>query len=143
MVPPAIQEMIYRYFGEAGGPNWSATAAIMDRDPYRAVRESLAMSWDVHDDSDANYALGTMLLLSRGANKIWVRLSYVAPFAFIHDVYGRETTETSINEFVLDSGFSVLSRALLETPLDLWGPDHRACLYEYLFEFDEGLPWAR
>lgn len=35
-----------------------------------------------------------------------------------------------------------LSRDVLETPVRIWEPEAEGVLYEYLFEFDKGTPWA-
>lgn len=74
MVPSAMLELIGRYFGFGAMPDYSRTLSIIDRDPYRRVRERLAQSWDLIDLTDNNSDLGYVFALANHPDDVTVRL---------------------------------------------------------------------
>lgn len=142
-IPPAIREMVYRYFGAGAHPDYAKTLPIMQRDPYRKVREELAQHWTLRDITDYNSDLGFVYALENHEDRPTVRLSLVGPFSVITDPTGEIISDPHLDEILASNGFSSLEREILELPVDIWEPEARGCLYEFLFEFDEGLPWAR
>jgi hypothetical protein len=48
-----------------------------------------------------------------------------------------------LESVLVRSGFQTLTRGVLERSVDFWESEATGSLYEILFEFDQGLPWAR
>lgn len=135
--------MLVRYFGTAASPDYSATLAILARDPYREVRQQLASYWPVVDLTDPNSDLGFAYALEGHDELPTVRLSVVGPFATITDVRGGDAFDDTLESLLSAAGFAMLRRQVLEIPVTFWEPEATGCIYEFLFEFDQGLPWRR
>jgi hypothetical protein len=142
-VPVAILELILRYFGLAATPDYSATLAIMRRDPYRPVREALATLWQVLDLTDYNSDLSFVYSMVGHPSGVTVRLSLVGPYAVILSPSGDVVAVDEIAEIVREAGFVLLGKELLEVPVTAWSPEVEGSVYEFLFEFDQGIPWSR
>jgi hypothetical protein len=138
----AFVELLLRYFGRGALPDYSATPAIHDLDPYRPLRERLASMVDLHDSTDLNYDLGTSWWFSRGDVGLNLKLSYVGPFALLLRYPAWDVlAEDEVLDVVRAQGFSVVTHAQLEVPVRMWSPEVEGSLYEFLFEFDKGRPW--
>jgi hypothetical protein len=142
-IPPAIKEMVQRYFGENAYPDYSKTLRIMQRDPYGDVKEEFSKFSEIIDITDYNSDLGSVLILKDIGDQPIVRLSYVGPFAVVTDSTGSIMRNRTIDDILTASGFSLIQKEILELPVRIWEPEVEGRLYEFLFEFDEGLPWAR
>jgi hypothetical protein len=142
-IPAAIQEMVLRFFGEATLPDYSSTPDILARDPYRKVRNSLSSRFDLVEFTDVNVDLGIVLALGNHKDQATVRLSVVGPFALITNSAGQVILPRDLTRLLRDEGFQFLDRKTLELPVPYWSPEVEVYLYECIFEFDEGFPWAR
>ena len=140
--PPAMIELIVRYFGQGAWPDYSRTPAIIERDPYRRVRARLAERWRLEDLTDHNDDLGNEWWLQGDDGEWGVRLSFVGPYAIIVDSSGHAVEPLPVVEILDDAGFQLLGEELLSSPVTIWSPEWEAPLWELLFEFDNGLPWT-
>ena len=142
-IPAATAEMVFRYFGVGSSPDYSATLGIISRRPYENVEEILAARWALTDLTDYNYDLGFVYALTDHQDLPTVRLSVVGPYAVIIDPQGRVVDTVDVAAILNSEGFEVMNKEVLELPVDIWKPEVGGCLYEFLFEFDQGLPWDR
>lgn len=141
-LPGVLVELMSRHFGLAAQPTYGKTLAIFDRDPYRDLRESLALSWEVEDSSDPQYDLGPQWWMIRPTGNLGLRLSYVGPYYLLLDEAYQMVQCQEIEELVAKAGFYLLEKEVLETPVRIWEPEVEGFAYEFLFEFDHGLPWG-
>jgi hypothetical protein len=142
-IPAAIQELVIRYFGEAAIPSYARTPGLLARDPYRPVRAELARSWTFSDLTSADLDLGFVWAFEGHPDLPTVRLSLGGPYALVTNPKGEVIRPPDIVEILERQGFVLLDRELLERPFTFWEPEYEAPLYEFIFEFDEGFPWAR
>lgn len=138
-------ELLVRYFGTATAPDYGRTPELLARDPYRRVREQLqALCARVLDLTDLNYDLAAVYALEQRSGLPTVRLSLVGPYAVVLGPKGDLHDDKDVAALLAGEGFQVLrDRELLEQPVHYWGPEFIGPLYEFLFEFDQGLPWRR
>jgi hypothetical protein len=141
--PVAIYEMVFQFFGGSDTPTWLATHEIFPRDPYRQVREGLAAVWEIEDLTDYNYSLSFTYFFPTHPLKPKLMLSFVAPCAILVGWNDELVNDPSIEAFAEQWGFTFLDRETLELPVHFWEASNPGTLYEYLFEFDLGTPWAR
>jgi hypothetical protein len=145
MVPAATTELMLRFFGDAATPDYSAAQACALRNAYSSVRESLReAAWDIEDRTDLQYDLGWSWWLRRDDITINLRLSFVGPYAALLDAQQTSLAQCTDVEALLEhEGFDVLGLEELRTRVEIWAPECEGALYEFLFEFDRGTPWAR
>jgi hypothetical protein len=143
MVPVAMLEVIGRFFGFAALPDYSRSLAVFERDPYLPLRTRLATLWSLLDLTDYNSDLGFVYVLGDHPARLTVRLSIVGPYAVLLDESGHVVQPLDVSEVVRTAGFVLLGQEVLELQVDIWGPEFGGSVYEFLFEFDQGLPWAR
>lgn len=134
-------EFLLRYFGNGATPNYSKTLSVLSRDPYRPIRERLEALVGCHDSTDYNYDLGTSWWFKREDESWNLRLSFVGPFALLLRSAGEVVTSDPVLELTRSHGFMAQSRTELDLPVRIWEPEVEGCLYEFLFEFDNGRPW--
>jgi hypothetical protein len=141
LIPCAWLELLVRYFGTTV-PDYSATLLVAARDPYRQLRDRLVDASLLFEDlTDFNYDLGPVLWVTSGSQKLCIRLSFVGPFAIILDELGRPTSDGALQEILGLEGFLVPTPDQLEMVVECWGAEHAATLFEYIFQFDSGVPW--
>ena len=139
-LPSALVELLLRYFGDLALPNYSAALTIVQRDPYRPLRNRLADAYDLHDSTDLQYDLGWSWWFHEP--NLNVRVSFIGPFAVVLDRGGRVVRDVKTEAILAAEGFVVLDEQALSVPVEIWAPEVEGPLYEFLFEFDKGLPWA-
>jgi len=115
---------------------------VAARDPYRNARRALASLGPLADLTDLNYDLGPSWWLSLGEAVVNVRLSFVGPYALVLDSSGAPVEYDDVARVLDDGGFILLGSDVLARVVDIWAPEVVATVYEFLFEFDNGLPWA-
>ena len=142
-IPAAMTELVIRYFGDGEVPNYGRTPPILLRDPYRPVRDEFASSWTVLDYTSFDSDLGFVWAIVGHSNTPTVRLSVVGPYALVTSPEGEVIRPPDLIEIIERQGFVLLERELLEEDVALWEPGYQVSLYELIFEFDEGFPWAR
>jgi hypothetical protein len=76
-------------------------------------------------------------------SEVTLRLSMVGPYAVLLGPSGDVSHAQDVAEIVQAAGFQVLGRNVLEIPVTVWSPEAAGSIYEFLFEFDQGLPWHR
>jgi len=143
-IPEAVLELILRYFGEAALPDFGETLKVFERAPYGQLRERLAEVWSVTDLTDLNSDLGWRWWVVRGdCSPIDLRISFVGPYFLMLDDSGFLTENLDLRSVVESAGLFRVSRELLERRVTVWEPEAGGSLYEYLFEFDVGMPWEQ
>lgn len=142
-LPLAIAELVIRFFGVGARPQHDQTLSMFERRPYQALFERLAAEWEVEDLSDPNYDLGPRWWVAMpGAASLDVRLSFVGPYFLVLDGAGQPTRCDKVEELLIADGFIQLDKELLETPVRIWETEVEGVAYEFIFEFDQGLPWS-
>lgn len=144
LVPEAILELILRYFGEAALPDFSRTLRIFERAPYRQLRERLAAGWSITDLTDLNHDLGwRWWVASEDHGPVDLRVSFVGPYYLMLDGLGLPTEDAVLEGALEAAGLYCIDRETLERQVTVWEPEASGSVYEYLFEFDAGMPWDR
>jgi hypothetical protein len=133
--------MVFRFFGPGAIPNFSGTKAVLDRDPYRPLRDQFSERWRVADSTDLNYDVSFQWGLLDHPEPLTLRLSMVGPYAVIIRRGTELVDDPEIDAILVQAGFIKLSKDILSLPVPTWEPEYSAALYEFLFAFDEGLPW--
>lgn len=142
-LPLAVTELVIRFFGDGARPRYDQALPMFERRPYQALFERLTAEWEVEDLSDPNYDLGPRWWVTMpGAASLDVRLSFVGPYFLILDGAGRPTRSEKVEELLIADGFIQLDRELLETPVRVWETEVEGVAYEFIFEFDQGVPWS-
>lgn len=141
-LPLAIVELLKRFFGLGARPLYGQTLAVFAGRPYQALFEQLASVGTIEDLSDPNYDLGPRwwVTSSMGAS-IDVRISYVGPYFVILNEAGQPARSGPVEELLVAAGFVQLDRKVLEMPVRIWEPEVAGSAYEFIFAFDQGLPW--
>lgn len=142
-VPAAMQEMIVQFFGSGASPRYDKAGDVFLRDPYRSVREALSKRWRVFDFTDLNSDLAFVFVLQDHLSGATVRLSMVGPYAAVFTPSGEVLEDHHVDELLVSEGFQLMSRQILEIPVQIWASEVKGIVYEFLFEFDEGYPWER
>lgn len=142
-IPAAIEEMVIRYFGNGEYPSYARTPHILQRNPYRRVRERFSRLSDVLDVTSIDSDLGPVIVFPGRSDKATVRLSLVGPFALVTGEAGQPINPPDLTDILVQECFQILDRDILERVVEYWSPVFEGVLYELLFEFDQGLPWAR
>ena len=140
-LPAALVERVVQFFGRGPQPSYGKAFEIIERDPYRGVRERFDEVWGADDLTDHNSDVASVVALRGHPRLVTVRLSIVGPYAYVHDCTGREVDDPQIAEILASEGFDVLPRELLVLPVPLWEPEFPVTVWELLFQFDEDPPW--
>jgi hypothetical protein len=141
--PSAMRELVIRYFGEGPVPDFSRTPAILSRDPYKNVAVSFSRLGEVSDITSVDSDLGFVYAIAGHPDNPTIRLSVVGPYALVTNEVGKVIYPPDVVDLVRREGFVFVDRDVLERPFTYWAPAFVAPLYEFIFEFDEGFPWAR
>jgi hypothetical protein len=143
MLPCALVEVLLRFFGDGAVPDYSRTIGIARRDPFRRLKDRLFADLEIDDTTDFHYDLGWSWWFRRGGVPLNLRLSFVGPYATLLSETGDVIVDDPVLDLVRDEGFSVCGEGMLRIPVKIWAPEVEGSLYEFLFEFDNGTPWAR
>ncbi len=142
-VPEALVHLLLGYFGTGAVPDYGRTLEIFDQGPYHELRERLASNWTLTDLTDLNYDLGWRWWIERPSDgPIDLRVSFVGPYYLMLDEVGSPTHEGAIETALEAAGLHTIHRQILEREVTIWSPEVGGSLYEYLFQFDSGLPWG-
>jgi hypothetical protein len=143
-LPCGLLEMLVRYFGTETLPTYGKTLGVFVRDPYRTLRDRIARLAPIHDLTDGHCDLGWSWWFQGESGKtVNLRLSFVGPYAVLVDDQGNVNETDRILEVVRSEGFIVCTLADLSAEVKIWEPEVGGCVYEFLFEFDNGTPWDR
>ncbi|MFI2754518.1 hypothetical protein ACGIF2_14900 [Cellulomonas sp. P22] len=140
-LPAAMVEMIVQFFGRGPQPSYGKAFEIIERDPYRRVRERFNADWGAYDFTDHNSDVASVVNLPGHPRRLAVRLSIVGSYAYVNDYGGRAVDDPEIAGTLAAEGFLVLPRELLMRPVPLWEPEFPVTVWELLFQFDEEPPW--
>jgi hypothetical protein len=99
--------------------------------------------WEIFDLTDYNSDLGFVYALVSHPARLTVRLSLVGPYAVILTEAGQIADAADVADILHSAGFQLLAREVLELPVTAWSPEAEGSVYEFLFEFDRGVPWDR
>ena len=144
LFPEAILELILRYFGEAALPDFGRTLSIFERAPYRQLRERLVSGGELTDLTDLNHDLGwRWWVLREDRGPVDLRISFVGPYYLMLDSRGNPTEDAFLQSALVAAGLHCVDRETLERQVTVWEPEASGSIYEYLFEFDAGIPWDR
>jgi len=144
LVPEAMLELILRYFGEAALPDFSRTLKVFDRAPYGQLRARLTVGTSITDLTDLNHDLGWRWWVVReGRGPVDLRVSFVGPYYLMLDDRGLPIGDAVLEDALEAAGLFRVDRETLERQVTVWGHEASGSVYEYLFEFDAGMPWDR
>ena len=139
-ITSALIELLLRYFGDGALPDYSAALTIVGREPFWPLREQLMRDNSFEDLTDVQYDLGWSWWLGYPVRN--VRVSFVGPYAVVLDASGHVVSDNYIESVLTAEGFVVLGEAVLTSAVEIWAPEVQGTLYEFVFEFDRGLPWG-
>ena len=96
--------------------------------------------WGVEDMTDFQYDLSCVWALTKHESPVVVRVSLVGPYAIILEDH-QIVTPSDVVDILESEGFRMFSASELEVPVTIWSPEVEGSLYEFIFEFDNGVPW--
>lgn len=67
----------------------------------------------------------------------------VGPYALVLADSRNILNSGDVWTLLLADGFTFVRKELLESAVKIWSPEVEGTVYEFLFEFDQGFPWAR
>ena len=154
-----IERCVLSAYTDRQEPSYAFVQPRRAEDPYADLRDSLGRLCVLTDDTDLNTDVAECLLAAAHSDseRIFLRLSYVGPFAAVFRLTPdglallldpESTVLTQFEQAALDAvksaGVAVLGRGELERPIELMLEDSEAGsspVYQALFSQLADLPW--
>jgi len=153
----ALIELVRVRYGSLEAPNFQWTRDAFDANPHEPIVDALRARFEVRDLTDPNDDVCVNLAIDGPGSAEWqVYVSLVGPFVavtrgdpagarVVSGPDGGDSADQALVDALSAAGLEVLSRAVLETPIDMpmfnAEPDD-VCLFNALFTDADMRPWC-